>query len=308
MGVSAEKARGAVEGLAAARRTNPGLNGILANLGIDPRQTDNAKVLIELLAKLRNMPYYQGAQLAGMFGVDEQTFQMLEQGLPEMQKYLALREKMFAAAGVNPQEMAARSHELMGHLRIFEAALGNLADIIAFRLMPAGEKVLDWLTQIVGWFTKADKATDGWSSKILGLGIALKGTLSAFSLGSRLLGRGAAAGEGTAAAGVPLAGIAALAATGYVATSRNASDKIAKMFGLDPKGHQISDAITSLFQKAKTGVSNNFASMVAGFEGHARNGSKPCRLSHSASFWTCLRKAYQSSSGTCSERGIDHGE
>ena len=86
VGVSAEQARGAVEGLAAARRTNPGLNGILGGLGIDPRQTDNAKVLVQLLAKLHSMPYYQGAQVAGLFGINEQTFAMLEQGLPEMRE------------------------------------------------------------------------------------------------------------------------------------------------------------------------------------------------------------------------------
>ena len=34
IGVSAEQAQSAIEGLAAARRTNPGLNGILAGLGI----------------------------------------------------------------------------------------------------------------------------------------------------------------------------------------------------------------------------------------------------------------------------------
>jgi hypothetical protein len=163
VGVSADQARGALEGLAASRRTNPGLNGILAGMGINPKETDNAKVLVELLSKLRSMPHYQGAQIAALFGINEQTFTMLEQGLPEMQKFLALREKMFGAAGINPDAMTGRSHEFMNSLRVLEAALGNLADIVAYRLMPMGEKVIDWLTSVVMWFTCAYPAAAGLS-------------------------------------------------------------------------------------------------------------------------------------------------
>ena len=204
IGVSAEQAQNAIEGLAAARRTNPGLNGILGGLGIDPKQTDNAKVMLQLLQKLHAMPYFQAAQIAGMFGINEQTFQMLEAGLPEMQKYLALREKMFKAAGINPSDMTARSHEFMTHLRTFEAVLGNLADIIAYRLMPWGEKAIDWLSDMVGWLTKADKATGGWSSKILGILTALAGgSLVKGGLGmlGKIFGRGAVGAAAGAAAG-----------------------------------------------------------------------------------------------------------
>jgi len=73
--------------------------------------------------------------------------------------------------------MTARSHEFMVHVRTLEAALGLLTDVIAYRLMPAGEKVIDWLVSVVAWFTKADKATDGWSSKLLGIVSALAGAV-----------------------------------------------------------------------------------------------------------------------------------
>jgi len=126
VGVSAEQAQGAIEGLAAARRTNPGLNGLLGSLGIDPKQTDNARVLLQLLTKLHNMPYFQAAQIAGMFGISEQSFNMLEAGLPQMQKYLALREKMFRDAGISPDAMAGRSHEFMTQLRTLEAGATSL--------------------------------------------------------------------------------------------------------------------------------------------------------------------------------------
>jgi hypothetical protein len=197
--------------------------------------------MVQLLQKLYGMPYFQAAQIAGLFGIDEHTFQMLEAGLPQMQKFIALREKMFRAAGINPSDMAARSHEFMVHFRILETGLENLAEIIAFRLMPAGEKLMDWLTRVVDWFTKADKVTGGWSSKLLGVVGALTGVsivggklgLGAIARGGAgLVGRlfggaaaaegaGALAGEGAAAAagggllatvGIPVAVMAALGA------------------------------------------------------------------------------------------------
>jgi GH24 family phage-related lysozyme (muramidase) len=298
VGVSAEQARGAVEGLAAARRTNPGLNGILGGMGIDPRQTDNAKVLVQLLAKLHSMPYYQGAQVAGLFGINEQTFAMLEQGLPEMQKYLEMREKMYRAAGVNPDDVANRSHEFNSQLRILEGSLEFLTEIIAYRLMPAGEKVIGWLTSVVAWLIKADTATGGWSSRILGIASALAGgslIKGGIGLLAKMLGRGGATaavaegaeGEGAAAAAgggiLSVTGglVAAAIGLAMVIFNRGIAEKVTGWLGLDPKGHQITDAVKSMASKvgnlahtATQGVAaivpkvtGDLATMVAGFEG-----------------------------------------
>ena len=309
IGVNAERAEGAIEGLAAARRTNPGLNGILGGMGIDPHQIDNAKVMVQLLAKLHAMPHFQAAQIAGLFGIDEGTFNQLEQGLPQMQKYLAIREKMFAQAGVNPEDQVARGHEFMNQFREFKAETGALADIIAYRLMPAGEKVIGWLESMVAWLIKADKTTDGWSSKILGVASALAGgSLLKGGLGliGKVLGRGgaAAAGEGAAGEAATVAGgglaataglIAAAVGLALVVFNRGIAEKVAGLLGLDPHGHQISDAIKKPFVAAShaivemhkqvqasggylrhlaliPGPIGNLATMVAQFEGHVKNG------------------------------------
>lgn len=307
IGVSAEQAQGAIEGLAAARRTNPGLNGLLGSMGIDPRQTDNAKTMIQLLVKLHSMPHYQGAQVAALFGIDEGTFNQLEQHLPELQKYLAMREKMFKQAGINPDDITARSHDFMNKFREFTAETGALADIIGYRLMPAGEKVIGWLESMVAWLIKADTATSGWSSKILGVASAFAGgSLLKGGLGfaGKLLGRGGAAaagGEAAASSGGIAALIGSLITTGLIAALVAAvfaiikPEVVAKMLGLDPHGHQISDAIKKPFVAAahaiqdmhkqvqatggyvKTlsimpGTIGGLARMVAGFEGHVKNG------------------------------------
>ncbi len=283
IGVSAEQARGAVEALAASRRTNPGLNGILGGMGIDPRQTDNAKVLLELVGKLRQMPYYQATQIAGMFGINEQTLVMMEQGLPQMQKYLAMRQKMFGAAGLSGSQIAARSHEFMTHFRTLEAAAGNLADIMAYRLEPAFEKVSDWLTAIVMWFTRADKATHGWSSRILGLAVALKGTTSALGVAGKMLGRGgagiaagtAAGGEAAETGGVLAAimgainlpiiiGLVVAAVAAYFAFSKHGREMVSHA------AHSIKNATVSAWKAS--GIGPSLTRMVQSFEGHAKYG------------------------------------
>lgn len=316
IGVSAEQAQGAIEGLAAARRTNPGLNGLLGSMGIDPKQTDNAKVLVQLLAKLHSMPHYQGAQVAALFGIDEGTFNQLETHLPELQKYLAMRERMFRQAGINPDDMAKRGHEFSTKLRTFEAETGALADIIAYRLVPAGEKVIGWLESMVNWLIKADTATNGWSSKILGVASALAGgSLLKGGLGivGRLFGGGGGAavaeGSGAAASAGGLAGlVGTILTTGLIAALAVAvfgiikPEAVAKMLGLDPHGHQITDAIKKPFVAAAHAVqgmhkqiqatggyvknlsampgaiggvaraAGSLTTMVAKFEGHFKNG------------------------------------
>ena len=215
IGLSAEQATGAIEGLATARRTNPGLNGLLRNYGINPAEIDNAKVLMQLLLRLRNMPHYQGAQVAGQFGINEATFNQLEQGLPEMEEALKRREKLFRQAGIDPDDMAARGHDFEKKWRYFSEELKTMAEIIAYRLMPVAERVMHWLERITDLFFKADGATGGWSSKLLGLAIALKGVVAARGLLGNLFGGGGAATLTTEAA--EAGGIAATAEAGGVA-------------------------------------------------------------------------------------------
>ncbi len=112
---------------------------------------------------------------------------------------------MFAAAGIDPQQMTARSHQFMQDLRTLEAGIANLTDIVAYRLEPAGEKAIHWLEEMVGWITRADKATDGWSSRVLGVASAFASWKAIPAVTGKLLGRGGAA-TGEAAAGAEAAG------------------------------------------------------------------------------------------------------
>jgi GH24 family phage-related lysozyme (muramidase) len=220
VGVSAEQARAAVEGLAVTRRTSPGVNGLLGSFGIDPRQTDNAKVLVQLITRLHSMPEFQGAQVAKMFGIDQSTFLQLNKNLPEMQKALAMREKLFSQTGVDPDKADKSGHEFMMQVRLMGAALQDVSEIIAVRLMPWAEVVVGWVDKFAVGIGKADKATGGWSSKLIGLGIAAKALATSWSIIGKISGFGGKAAAGAAekaagaAAGEAAAGGEAAAASG----------------------------------------------------------------------------------------------
>jgi GH24 family phage-related lysozyme (muramidase) len=285
IGVSAEQARGAVEGLALARRTNPGLNGVLANLGIDPRQKDNAKVFLELLAKLHSMPEYQGAQMASLFGIDENTYLQLNKNLPELQKALAMREKLFAATGVDPDKADEQAHEFMVQLRLLEAGLLDITEIMATRLIPWGEKAIGWLETMVLWIAKADKATDGWSTKLLALASAIGVPLLAKTAAQWLLGgiggalglgaaEGAVAGGAVAAEGGLLASVAPILGP-LVAMVIAAVAAAMGLKALDAKygtGIRASIGLTDDVDKNQQIIADKFHSFTKRWEGHAKDG------------------------------------
>jgi GH24 family phage-related lysozyme (muramidase) len=211
VGVSAEQARAAVEGLASTRRTNPGVNGLLGSFGIDPRSTDNAKVLVSLLTKLHGMSEAQGVRTAGLFGIDQATFLQLNKNLPEMQKALAMREKLFSQTGVDPDKADRAGHEFMMQMRLMGAGLLDVSEIIAVRFMPMGEKVMGWVDKLAIGIAKADKATGGWSSRLIGLGVAAKALTSSWGIIGKIAGFGGKSAAGEAVAGEAAAGGAAVA-------------------------------------------------------------------------------------------------
>lgn len=222
IGISAEEAQGALENLARSMRLSPGLQGLLAQMGVNPAQ-DRTKVMLDLVDRLRRMPFYQGASLAQLFGIDDQTLFMLEQNFDELNKFMGLRKQMAAQAGTDADQMAEKSHKLMQAQRSFDERLEILTDLATTKLMPDLEKLTDKLDKILDFLLKLDQATHGWSTALTGLGAAMLGLLGTATtlrgiLGSLGIGGEAAAGAGGFAAGgllSVLAVIPGLVATGF---------------------------------------------------------------------------------------------
>lgn len=239
-GVSAETARAAAENLAAAVRTQPGLGFLLRNLGVDTAKgsVEQLNQLVEKLStfeKLGPAGHAIAARYASMFGMDEQTLFMLEKNLPELKKTQQAQQEWLKSVGLSDaglKDITKSGHEFMDKLRELKSHMQILAMIMASRFLPVGEKIVGWISSFVDWAIKADKATDGWSSRILAVVTALGGLRAAASilgLVGRALGLGSAAeavgGGALAGAAAPLAATAVIAGSGYVLTNKKARDK-----------------------------------------------------------------------------------
>lgn len=137
IGIAAGVAREALENMSAAVRTNPGIRGLMDGLlGKDTAGLDQAQVMIELVQKLSQMPHYEGAQFAQLFGIDEKTFKMMVDSMPELLAAEKERIAMNKQAGIDAQAAAAAGHEYANSLRDISAAAGVLRDRIAIELLP----------------------------------------------------------------------------------------------------------------------------------------------------------------------------
>lgn len=204
IGVSAEEARASLEGMASALRMNPGLIGLLKSLNINPDK-DKVEVLIDLVDRLRRMPFYQGAQYASMFGIDPQTLFMMEKNFDQLKKAMEENKK------VNPidDEKVKQFHDFMERVRELTNKFEILANVAASRLLPVAREVVYLLSQTVDALIAADKATHGWSTTLVTLAASIGsvvGGLTILKSIAGLLGIGGAGAAGGAGAGTAAAG------------------------------------------------------------------------------------------------------
>jgi len=137
IGLSAGSAQEALEGMAAAVRMNPGMRSLMDGLlGKDSSKMDQGAAMLELVQKLSSMPHFQGAQFAQMFGIDEKTFLMLKDGMPELvaaeERHLALLK----AAGVDGQTAAESAKEYANSLRDLGDKVSVLGKKLSVELLP----------------------------------------------------------------------------------------------------------------------------------------------------------------------------
>jgi len=138
VGIAAGVAQAALEQMTSAARVNPGLRGLMDQmLGKSTAGMDQATVMLDLVQKLSDLPHHQGAQFAGMFGIDEKTFLMMKQGMPELlaaeKERLALNKNL----GLDMQEAARAGMEYANSLRDITERVGVLSAKISVELLPA---------------------------------------------------------------------------------------------------------------------------------------------------------------------------
>lgn len=264
LGASSGEAVHAVEALAMAFRTNPGnialTTSLLGRLGLTLKRNadggiDSADALIKLSQVFRQMPFYQAAQFAQQLGISNELLFQLTNG--DLAGKTADEMKKLGQNGFD--SAAKKSHDLMDQLRDlgaqFEKIGAQVENAFAGKLIgylkqlntwlennpAAAQKFIDaigliiksaeWLGEKLTWvidkLKDLDKATDGWSTKLLALALVLKVTGASSIIGGVLSLAGAllrvtgAAGLASTAIGGlmtvagPLMGLAGAGAIGY---------------------------------------------------------------------------------------------
>lgn len=109
MGLTADSAKSAVEGMAAALRASPGLKGLLSSLGVNPNQATE-QIVKDFATKTANLPDYIAQQYGAMFGIDQNTLQVLRRGVGQ---FTAEYEDMAKRMGVSSKEAAESGNAFM---------------------------------------------------------------------------------------------------------------------------------------------------------------------------------------------------
>lgn len=145
VGLSSEDASSAIEGFARNLRTQPGLMGLLKNLGVKAEGKDRVVVLNELVQRLAKMPHFVGTQFAEQFGMDEKTFFHMKEFLPLFLKAQETRKEMQRKSGVDPEKAAAAAVEYNRILEGLWEKVILVKDAIAIQLLPQFKQLMAYL-------------------------------------------------------------------------------------------------------------------------------------------------------------------
>ena len=136
IGISGDQIQGAITGMARSLRANPGLVGLLKNLGVRVEGRDTSDVMKDMVRQLRQMPFYIGSKFASMFGMDEDTFLLMSQNLEKMDRAAQMRKDMNADAGVDAEKAAEAAVQWSNALDEVKGRATVLRDTLAVALLP----------------------------------------------------------------------------------------------------------------------------------------------------------------------------
>lgn len=188
VGLSADQARGSIEGFASAIRRNPGLAAFYQGLtGKRPtgRSDEDQRTLVRSLSK---KPDFIALPQASLFGMDEHTYLQMKNNMVEFDRDMADHQRRMKEAGLN---LDADKEKWVD----FTRAINHLGD----QFSVAGARIAeDWrvplqgmieqFDELIGRFGKADVASEGVIGKVTGLMAAFGGVTAVMALLGKLFG------------------------------------------------------------------------------------------------------------------------
>lgn len=175
IGLSADDARGAVEGLAMAMKTDPGKIGLLNALGIKTQGRDAMSILNDLTARLKKMPTWLAVQYGQELGINPTTLIQMMNNWGQVTKASAQYRRELKAAGIDSKKLATDSKDFANELRTLEGLIDIVGQQIEKRFLPSSKTMIRYMEEGVKWFIKLDTATNGWSTTLSTVGVTALG-------------------------------------------------------------------------------------------------------------------------------------
>lgn len=145
IGLTADQAQSSLEGFTRTLRLNPGMNGLLGQLGVTGKGP--LEQFESFIGKMKEMQPYIAAQYAALFGIDPDTLLMLENGLPKLQQEQDKYRKKLAAFGITPDQAAEAGTNFDNTIRDLSADVHLFWVLLQEHLSPV-------LSRIVAGFEK----------------------------------------------------------------------------------------------------------------------------------------------------------
>ena len=156
IGLTADAAASALEGMAREMRTNPGKVGLIESLiGESTQGADSLQVLLKLVGKLGKMPFALASQYGETLGIPSDTLFQILANEQAFRDAIQKRIDMQRESGFSSDKAAAASREYMNALRGLWEQVELLGGQIAVVLLPAFKEfnavVNEGLRDLTAW-------------------------------------------------------------------------------------------------------------------------------------------------------------
>nr|WKF61910.1 hypothetical protein HUO10_006442 [Paraburkholderia busanensis] len=172
IGLTADQAQKSLEGFASALRTDPKKKGLLDRLGV--KGGSPTEQFEGFVGKLETMPPAKAAKYAKEFGIEPDTLEPLEKGLPTLRASQDKYRAKLDTFGINPDQAAQAGTSLDNTIRDLSTDINLFWVVCEQHLAPVLQKVAAgferWVSghadQIAGKMATALEAVADWANKV----------------------------------------------------------------------------------------------------------------------------------------------
>jgi len=153
-GIEGEAMGAAIHNMAQAMRLNPGLQGLVESFGIQVEGRDVSDVMEDYVRALSKMPEFAGAQYAGLFGIDPDTYHQMINHMDEISAKKKEMLSIYSDTGLDPDAAKKTLLEYTAALDELQARLSVLGQSALVALQPFFKETTNYILKAITTWTK----------------------------------------------------------------------------------------------------------------------------------------------------------